>query len=492
MSFTRAEKLIASFTSKEARSFDAVLNGQKRKTLSELYRLLQKNLQSVPEKRMDKEQLFAQLFGEPYDKSKDYILRHELRLLTEKLYAFFIRERQEQELRENQSFADMLLLKSLQRRGLVSEFENLFPKFYKRALEAHDYDNARKLNDLAFRVLIFGKEISKAVLQEAHERALEGLRTIKLMYRADVAVNQNCRMTCVESLRRMGEDIPQVSVKPDHDFEDIESSLISYFEQSTLAHQTAGEECLEHARAAVRHISSIADYYPKQTMTALAVLGSVNFAEHRYAEAKEVFGQAIAVVEKYKLTPRTDMLFNYSGTLMKLGEYREVLELMDEYRILIEADERVLFRFECYRCFCHIFLGNHALAYQAIPPNITQRPESEHQYFRFIYVILPYLLDDYENGLRETRNFLDYFNRHKDSLLFPKEKEAVLLFKRFYTILLDSTDRKEMQAKLADIREAIERFMEEAPAYRNYLWLLWLQNGVERHMEGELLSKRSG
>lgn len=478
---SRAERFLASLSAAELRQLDDAIDAVKRPATKALYAAL-KQLRKK-EEPADKEHLFQQLFGRQWSRKEDYLLRNELRLLSEKIQEMLVQWEQERELRRRPSLRDQFLLRALLHRRLLPEFEEELPRAYSEAIQRLDYANARLINDLRHEHLMLFCEITPERMEQAHQTMVENLSNLKRIYRSEVAINQHNRVACEQTLRAMGKPMPTTTVGSDDDFGDTSTPFIEFYEQASRAHQSLGEARVEHARNAATQIGMVATIFPDHTVWGFAILASSLLVEQRYSEANGVFQSALEFIQANRLSPPPDMLFNYASTLMKLQEFERVLALIQEYSAIIKERPKVYFRFEVLRCFCHIFLRQPDQAFAAIPPAITQRPESEYQYFRFLYLIIPYLRGDLDSAIRETRNFNDYFTRHKDALLYPKEKEVVALFRAFFVAIADSTDKRMLHGALTNIQHQMQGAAERSPEYSGYLYLRWLQEEIERVMK---------
>lgn len=474
---SRAERLLASLSAAELRQLDTVIGNTKRPATKVLYALL-KQLRKK-EEVADKEFLFQQLFNRSWSRKEDYLLRNELRLLNEKIQEILIQGEQEREMQRFPSLRDQFLLRALLHRRLFSEFEEEFPRAYSDAAQRLDYTNARSINDLRYEYLMLYCEITPERMEQAHQAMLQNLSNLKRIYRSDVAINQHNRVVCEQTLGVMGKPIAATTIGADTDFTNTSNPFIEFYEQATHAHQSLGQTRIDHARHAAEQIGMVAELFPNHAVWGFTILASSLLVEHRYSEAKGVFQSALEFIQTHQLSPPPDMLFNYASTLMKLQEFDRVLALIDQYNPIIKDRPKVHFRFESLRCFCYIFLRQPIQALGAIPPAITQRPESEYQYFRFLYLIIPYLQDDLESAIREARNFNDYFTRHKDALLYPKEKQVVALFRAFFVAIADSTDKQMLNHLLANTQQQLQEFTADSPQYRDYLYLRWLQEEIE-------------
>lgn len=478
---SRAERILASLSAAELRQLDDVVGNTKRTATKVLYTLL-KQLRKRNE-ISDKEHLFQKLFNRPWSRKEDYLLRNELRLLNEKIHEILIQVEQEKEMKRLPALQDQFLLRALLHRRLLPEFEEEFPRAYSNAVQQLDYTNARSINDLRYEYLMLYCEITPERMEQAHQTMLQNLSNLKHTYRSDVAVNQHNRVVCEQTLGAMGKPMPTTTIGADTDLSNTTNPFIEFYEQASHAHQSLGATRIDHARRAAEQISIVAELFPNHTVWGFTILASSLLVEHRYSEAKEVFQSALEFIQTHQLSPPPDMLFNYASTLMKLREFDRVLTLIDQYNPIIKDRPKVHFRFESLRCFCYIFLRQPTQALDAIPPAITQRPESEYQYFRFLYLIIPYLRDDLESAIREARNFNDYFTRHKDALLYPKEKQVVALFRTFFVAIADSTDPQMLNRSLANIQQQLQEFTSGSPEYQGSLYLRWLQEEIERVLD---------
>lgn len=475
---SRAERLLASLSAAELRQLDDAIAQAKRPATKTLHALLRQHQQQPTEEPANKEWLFHQLFHRDWSRKEDYLLRNELRLLSEKIQGMMVQWEQEREARQSPSLRDQFLLRALLHRRLLTEFEEELPGAYADAIERLDYTNARAINNLRYEYLMLYCEITPERMEQAHHTMEENLSNLKHTYRSEVAINQHNRVVCEQTLGAMGKQLPPTTVGADADIAGISTPFIAFYEHASHAHQASGEARVDFARQAANQIATVAQQFPDHTVWGFTILASSLLAERRYSEAKEAFESALEFIQTHRRPIPPDMLFNYASTLMKLREFAAVLGLIEKYQAIIRERPKVHFRFESLRCFCHIFLRQPDEALQAIPPAITQRPESEYQYFRFLYLIIPYLRDDLESAIREARNFNDYFTRHKDALLHPKEKEVVALFRAFFVALADSTDRQSLKIELDAVTQQLRLFTERFPEYRDYLYLLWLQEEI--------------
>ncbi len=471
MSVRKVQKLLAVLTATELKQIEQQIKAARRDSLKHLFAAIKKAGKS----KLDKQATFQKVFGRSYAKELDYLFRNELRLLKDKIQDFLIVKEGEREIRHRPGFADLMLLRSLLQRGLSDEFEREFRKRYERTLASYDFIMAHRLSRLYFNFVMTHPEISPDTYQGALNMLRENRRNIKLVYRSSMAINQHSRAATELFLRIHGLEADPCDVGLDLDFQDVDNAYIRFFEYSALVHLAQGDEQLQQAQKVVENGALIQQHFPQHYVDGLSILGGVYFTARDYPEARRWYEKALAAAKQHKLTARADLVFNYCSVLMKMAEYETVIQLIEEHAVVIDALPRVRFRFECLHAFCFIFLGQPDKVLSILPGNIGQRPETEYQYFRFIYCILPYLHGDYETGKREAANFLRYFQRRGDKLTFPHEQEIAEIFRLLYHTLLQELDSAERRRQLAALLARVERYTKARPQYLDYLYIRWLE-----------------
>ncbi|MCB0713587.1 MAG: hypothetical protein KDD67_14765 [Ignavibacteriae bacterium] len=477
----RAQQLLSLLSEDEIAEIRIGIELSERRSLCALFeQLVEGESESV-----ENPQLFSLVFGRKWSKKEDYLLRNELRLLSERCYELIARRENRRDLEREPGRHNLMLLRGLLNRQAFKVFENLYGKFREDALNRLDYGTVRRLNEVWFDYMVRYREITPAGMQETRELLLENLDHLKRTYRNDISENQHRRVVVEQNLLVMGQETELTEIGLDLDFSNHDIELARFHDAISRAHASRGEERIAHARQGFEEIRPVADKLPAKALFGYAILASVLYAEFFYEEAESTFNEGLAFARQHSLDPPPEMLFNYAGTLMRRESYQNVLDLLDEYHAEFEARPKLRFRSECFRCFCHIFLGDSVKAFEAIPPDLGQRAESEHNYFRFIYLILPYMNDDPEGALREVRNFIVYFNRNKEKLQFPQEKRMATLYRAFYSTIYNEVDEEKQRKELKKIQKDVQEFVESEQEYRDYLYVRWLLGEIDRRVKGE-------
>ncbi len=477
----RVDQLLEGLTAEERTQLVAEIAGTERETLIALCALKCEAIEAG-DNLPTKEELFASVYDRDWSKKEDYLLRNEERLLTERIYELVAATHNRVNRLGDPGRHDLMLLKGLLSRGLTRAFDSLARKLYGEAIERRDYRGARRINEIRLDFMLRYREITPEGMLETNELLVENLHHIKATYRQGIAENQHRRIVVGENLKAMKQEAPMIPVGEDLDFTDVDDLLARYQDALSRAHAAPSEEKPEHAQAALALIAPVAEKRAPLAMYAHAIFASTLYLNGRYEEACDAFDEGITFAREQKIEASPEMIFNYAGALMRRERFSDVLALLKRYSGPIEARPKLQFRSECLRSFCYIHLGDADAVYASIPGDLKQRPEAEHNYFRFIMVILPYLRDDPESAIREARNLTVYFSRNKSGLQYPHEGEMARVYHRFYKTIYNEPDPELQRPGLEALATDLERFAENYPGYRDYMYVGWVRGRIEERV----------
>lgn len=477
----KAELLYAGLSLSEKKQLASQIKFHKRNSLQLLFNYIVKEYNKGGQ--FSKEKAFAKTFEREYSAGEDYLLRNELRLLVSEIHSFLKEVEIIAERENNVSFGDTMLLRGLLKRKCFEEVERLFPKFFAASLERLNFEQARLQADIYFRYLVFHREISPETLEQARSIMIEQIQILKMLYRTGFVLNQNNRAMCEGMLAMANKPVSNpVPFEIDTDFSTAVTPFIQFL---TFILQTYSEPSIpkriELVQKAVESITKVQTIYPEWKFPALGTLATLYYINENYIEARKIFEQALRYsheVGSVQNNNIVDLLHNYTGTLMRLGLYDKALEIMKEYHELINNHVKLALRFAGFRCFCYIFLGKPSEAFATIPHESTHHVEYEHLYFRFIYVIIPYLNGDIETAHRESINLQDYFDRHKDTIAFPDQRIAASFLRRFFAAQLISPDK--IKQKLQHVFREFEEYLEQNKRTSTLFLMIWLRREFER------------
>lgn len=214
MGSPRAIQLLKVLAPDELHEVKEEIDALNRESLERLFGFL---LVRKEEEDPGKEAMFRAAFGRLWSKEEDYLLRNELRLLTERLYHLITRRENDEEQKNHPGRNDPLLLRGLLKRRAFRLFDSLYKKLREEALNRHDYRTAHRLNEVRFEYLIHYCEIDPEVMKEAHAILMENLDNLKRAFRNEIAENQHRRIVCEQNLLAMGLNVSTTQIGPDAD-----------------------------------------------------------------------------------------------------------------------------------------------------------------------------------------------------------------------------------------------------------------------------------
>lgn len=475
MATRRTEKLLGALSEREREELAVVVAAAQRGTLSALLDYLSARTEATEEPA--KEDVFRVVFGREYTKKEDYLLRNEYRLLNNRMYDLLARTRVLRDIETRDSARTLAVLRSLLDRDLVQEFESQAVKALEQAGREYDFDTARQIEELLFECTFTRKSVTAEMLLTVRDILQRQYTYLRQMAAVEESKNRS-RLYSVEKMLRTANYSLEESGEPTQE----SNLLVDYYIHAGMTFRTEGEQSVEHAREAVRHIMQLDDtlaMYHTEKARALNSLALAYTMHGMLHEASRAFEEAIAFSTSHGLVVNIGLLFNYSSTLMKLGDYAAVLELGEQYRDMISADVRLKHRFDSFRCYCFLFLNEPDKAFDALPQQLHQLPPFEVRYFRYVYLIMPYQHGETEQALRETLNYQQYFRRAELDTTTHVDRDLVKIFRSFFT-LLANTPGAPTPRKLAMIQDKIERFATTHPNFADYLPVLWLKREVGR------------
>src|ERR1043165_3711439 len=161
----RTLELLRSLSDREITKTDELVKGQKRKSLQLLYGLLKKyrKRSGVP----TNEELYAAAFGDDYNTEKNYLVRHELRLLNEILYDYLILDTFSESIGRMKTSYHNWLGQTFLKRQLHNAFAADIDRFIEHAKDNSRPDDRARLLDMKSNwITAFGERTVTAIKEQ--------------------------------------------------------------------------------------------------------------------------------------------------------------------------------------------------------------------------------------------------------------------------------------------------------------------------------------
>lgn len=475
MAVQRTIKLLQALSARERDELRTDIIAGKRRTLSALFSALLAHAQHA-DAEPPKEQVFREVFGYEYTKQKDYLLRNEYRLLNARMYEVIVRSYALHEVSTSEQAHTVALLRGLVQRGLVQEFEQQATKAREKAVQEYDFLTAWHIGEMLLKHAM-EQRITEQMLREAHAIVLRQWGDAQ-QWGAVEQERGRSRAYSLEKMLRTAHCAVEEHAEPAR----AENIVAQYYHHTGETFRREGEQSVDHARRAVEcimHIDSDIAAFHQEKARALNNLALAYSLHGQWSEARAAFEDAMTFSAAHGIEVNIGFVFNYSSTLMKLGEYAAVLAVEERERVRIAANPQLQRRFDSFRCYCYVFLRQPEKAFDALPPHMHQLPPMEERYFRYVYVVLPYLHGQPEEALRETLNYQQYFRRAETDTSTHIDRDLVKLFRKLFTTLANTPD-KPAQSKLHLVQKKLGEFSATYPDFADYLPALWLRQEVQR------------
>jgi|GEM_PF-6840441 hypothetical protein len=470
----RTIELIAELDEKEKKEFTKKLKAHSRKSLLNLYVLL---LKSSPEP--DKKKLFNVAFGKNYTAAKDYLLRNELRLLNHELEQFIIDAEMGFNHIDISTENDLKLLNRFFKNGS----ENLFEKYYSTALlktiKAQDFEKQSKLHSLKCDFLIKHKELSIANYKElletlqlennalqlfAEEKKSENV--LKQRYTQRVLMQLNGSNNWVENTNSTNVD-GSMSLNPVVQY----NNLIA---QSYIEH---GESKISLLQKALKLHPLVAEVRKEKAKDILTINGNIAieyFLNHRFDEAHKYYATATSLMNDDNLN--IELVFNYCINAMVIGKHKIFIEYSQKYARQISGNNKLKYRFQYFTAIALLFDNKPNEAFRCLDHEISKRPETEYYFYRMVYAMVYFQLNDFDLANRELENILQSFRFRKTTQ--QDDKPLAKLMQKLLHITSLQHNSSQYKAALKKFRIDSTESLSGLPRFSTII-NTWMQKQVE-------------
>ncbi|MEM7102998.1 MAG: hypothetical protein AAF502_07715 [Bacteroidota bacterium] len=449
------------------------LKAHSRQSLLKLFDGIVKRRHNINPEKAD---LFQLVYNEPYAVEKDYLIRNELRLLTQQLEAFVIKDSISAKLRENPSFGSLHLLRRYEKYGALNLYEKEWRKQFRTQKDQKAWDQMADLLYEKARYLRNHKELSVALLKEIAKLTNDAIRyesrhaqeKIRKAELENAFANRSLQAYIPE--HQMPEVNYGLFFKPSG-----EDALLEYLRLRIKSYQASGEKKLAIIHRLIDLYPGVCIFrkeYKNDIYLLWATVGLEHFLAADFEKAQEAYEKTTEVAVTLRLPFDPKIFFNMMSNLMKLKRYEEIVTLVRKRWTDIRNNKTLIYRFEYLLAMSHIFLNEPDAAYKLIHQGINKRPESEYYNFRFLYAICFYLMDDVDRFEREVNNI-----NQKIKYRPPIEREYPVLgqlFAAFTRYKFYLTDKNEQLMLKSDIHKKITEHDKRIPLFKEFLITKWL------------------
>jgi hypothetical protein len=403
--------LLKSLSKKELETVQEMILSGKRKSLIPLFKELKRY--KAKETAPDRAELYRKIFGKPYSKGKDYLLRNELRLLNDIIYELMVMESLKEHMTKNKSLFNRWLAQSFHDRRMpifaedVSEFLN-YAKEHVHLDEASAMFALRSAWASSFPINSKERDREKAFEQvkewkyEEERRFLHRQRKIEFSLIFFEKFMKDARPPAPPEIEDWS--TPGATV---FDLTDIDSNdwYTRYLTLQKYYTQSKGNMQLNYLREMIKLISSSEGKLvvkPDSRVRSIEALVTNLFMNNRYEEAHVYMPEAL----KLSKTDGKDISPSYIviciSNLLMLGKFQEGIAFYEEYEGLVNLSVSRSHGI-VVTAYCYLFLEKPDEALQMLKHGIELQPVEVLQ-GRYIYLIAFVLRKQYDLATTEIKN----------------------------------------------------------------------------------------
>ena len=471
----RTLDLIKALSEKELKLIEHELVSGKRKTLLPLFKELKKLRQK--ETKPDRTELYKKIYGSAYSKSKDYLLRNELRLLNEVIYEYLVFDCFKEHVGKNKSLFNRWLAQSYYNRK-ISVFAEDINDFIADAKNRIQTEEATLLYALrtawASNFPVETRENTLAQLQEWKDeekrRLLHRLRKIEysqVFFEENWIIRKSLLPGQPDDWTQPGEMNVDLSGIDRTDWYTRYLTLQKYYWQSKSDEQLKYlEEIIklsgnEQARNVIKIESHIVN---------IEGMAYSLFMNGRHDQAAGFMEEPLKLSEKNHLPVSPSHLVLYIANMLLTSSFSEAISLYKKHKAIIDVSTSRGHGI-IVTAYCYLFVNCPDEALQLVAQGV-ELETGETIHIRYVYTITFLLRKQYDLALNEIRNM----KRTLTNSSSPSKESDLNIVSYFNSYIKALQQNKSNRAKLINALhgEVIQNFKSYKPLPHVNLQLNWL------------------
>jgi hypothetical protein len=469
-------ELLALLSPKEKKQFErTVIKIHKRARLVELYRYLNKH------STIDKEKLFAKVFGCQYHSKQDNLLRNELRLLNKEIELFLIDIEWLKEQHTHPERAQLLLLQSYFDREQTHLFEQQWRKLYKKAQQEQRYSLLIELLDLYFDYHVRYSNVEFDSYQQLATLIEEGLHACAAQLQEQTKYFELRYGFIQRNLWALQSG--QYTMKKAPIFFDatapLENEALVHFlaDSNEGSYYTNGEEKIELLQKALAQSESLKNHprygeLRERIQNLQASLALEYYILKRYEEADRIYQTLVQSPIVGNIRTQIGITFNYFTNLLGLEAYERAVEWYQQQKELWANIEPIAYKGQYMVCWAYHQLGQHETALDLlVDHNIQERSEADFAYARLLLSITYHALQEQELAEREVYNLLQNtrYRTFKEHISVSYAK-----FIHQYFLAIHTLAPEKRNAKIEQTRQELEEMYRSNLSFSSTFLYRWL------------------
>ena len=470
----KAVQLLKILTDKELTLLQTKLKQEKKARLLSLTTLLLDQQGSSFDDNF-REKTYLLLFKEPYDPTKDYLLRNELRLLSEAVKEVLVRFQIEKEISQNEPFSNTLLLAALLDRKAFDLFKLEFKEIYEQAIASANHYAAWSISGLNYSIytkFFHEKETNLEIASQLNEMQLAHLSSFYVTayrnYQANLAYLKHLKFPF------LAYDFQTEKIEPDE--QTFENEYASYLFKKAQCYLMPParrieviNECLDIASARVE----TAPIYQEEVKFCLSEMAMLHSMLFDFKKAEQYYRQFFELELEPSDPIRLAVLADYIAKLLKQGRSEEAIDWIKSNQDDIKKIEKLRVRLKCLKAAAFAFSGDAEKLHQTLPDNFADYSRPVRHFFRLHYAIHAWLNREVPDAIRELDNLLNVIQKGEPPV-FDIRPVARFMRRYFNTATMPTSQAK--ARNLEKLQGDLKKYEQgAAPVYKAYLPYVWLK-----------------
>jgi tetratricopeptide (TPR) repeat protein len=468
-------ELIRNLDEKQHKKFLLEIRKHPRKKLGILFHLLSKNI-AAP---LPKSEVFAAVFKTDYDEEKDYLLRNELRLLNKELETFIAKFPTTGSSQIEAYKTELNLLNRFFETGNEFLFESYYQETLTAALAQSNFGIAAQLYSLKSKFIFRHKEISIKNYREAKQLlSLENQATLSQLQEklSENLMRQNFAQRVLLQLN----DSKLEPAKTHHknSLFDGAKLLVKYNELIAKSYLQSGEQKIKTLLLAAKIHPAVAAIRQEKNLDNISIFGNIAveyFLIEKFDKAHQFYQKAILVMPKSEAN--IELLFNFCINGLALGQHKIFIEAAKKYQSQIAANNKLKHRFQYFTALAYLFDEKPKEAFKLLDHDISKRPENEYYFYRMVYAMAYYQLNDFDMASRELENILQSFRFRKPSENY--DKPLVKAMQKLLSVHSLRYQKQKFYAELTKLKLQVAGLNQNVTRFSKTIYT-WLNKQIEK------------
>lgn len=413
----RTVELLKILDNKNRKVFHAGIKKHHRKKLLLLLDWFLKNGEATTNKK----EMYEAVFNAQYEEDKDYLLRNELRLLNNELEDFIASLPLNTDTSKDNLQKEINLLQHIAETGNEALFNTYFNTALKQASQAGKFETLAKLYSLKSKFLIRFKEISIKTYNEIiHLLQLEN-QALTSLSEETLSINTlylHYSQRVLEQLQGTSKSLPSLKALP---LLAEAALIIQYNKLIAASYLQKGEEKIETLLAALKihpKIIVLREEKKRDTATIYGNIALEYFLHEQHEKAHHYYKKAIASCIPAQIN--IELLFNYCINALAMGHHKYFIDIAKQHQTAIAGNHKLKYRFQYFTAMALLFENKPKEAFLLLDHDISKRPENEYYFYRMVYSMVYYQLNDFDLAARELENILQSFRFRKPIEAYDK------------------------------------------------------------------------